>query len=740
MKRISMWSLALMLALLFAIAPALAQQEQITPSKDSRFPTELTRKETEYVINIDNPDNVYWMSFVTGDEPGWTHVQINNYSMYSTDNVILWFNGGGVHATLYGPLGDVVGECTSTNTYKEMQTNSITTKLEMNTEYKLQVHFTNVDGPGVFSVTVKDVYDATGDCGDTRYDAHNMPAGTDVTHYYINGWGDQDYFIIEPAYTARNATFYLKNPKMNTNGFKMHLEDSTGVEVASKACAMGEEAYLNVQLKPYETYYMCIRVDENNWYGNYYYGWCTDDAHLAGDSQLIEPTYSAEGSVNFVCDICGNVCEQVALPVRTEADGSENSEPVFLYQIHADNSVTITGCMNEVARVTIPADIYGCPVRAIASGAFAGWTKLREVTIPGSVETIGDRAFLYCPNLMNISFENGLRRIGDFAFAHCTSLTTVDFPRSFAEIGACAFDDCTVLQAAILPESLQKIGRRAFSGCRALPGVYLSDAIAEMGAEVFRGCSSLRYITVHQGSYAEEFCKENNLPCNVIMPVATSVPAPTAAPQPTLAVADEFANVRVGKVITFGSYRQGTTTQKTPIEWIVLAVEEDRILVLSRYCLEAVKYNNWAAKPMTWEKCTLRAYLNNEFIHAAFSETEKQRILWTELENADTGKVDGGPNTQDRVFLLSLDEVYTYMPNNTYRAAEPTQYAVKQGAYTNAMGQVWWWLRSPGEKTAGDVARAAGIYGSGSLDIDGTTVNFKTTNGMRPAMWINILK
>ena len=226
-------------------------------------------------------------------------------------------------------------------------------------------------------------------------------------------------------------------------------------------------------------------------------------------------------------------------------------------------------------------------------------------------------------------------------------------------------------------------------------------------------------------------------------PTPTPTPRPTATPTPTSRIAEQFRGVRTGQYITFGSYRQGSTSKKTPVEWQVLAVEDDRMLVLSRYCLEAVTYHDKGAKPMTWERSDIREYLNDDFYNAAFSADEKQRILKVQLENYGTGSVSGGNNTWDRVFLLSIDELETYLPSKSSRAAGATSYAVSQGAYLQN-GKVWWWLRSPGYKTDGNVARAAGVYGDGTIDDSGTTVNFtnkkQPRNGMRPAMWIDITR
>lgn len=80
---------------------------------------------------------------------------------------------------------------------------------------------------------------------------------------------------------------------------------------------------------------------------------------------------------------------------------------------------------------------------------------------------------------------------------------------------------------------------------------------------------------------------------------------------------------------------------------------------------------------------------------------------------------DPGNDTQDKVFLLSIDEVNRFFASDDARVCMPTKTAVANGAYTNAAGACLWWLRSPGFNT--DIA--AFVNCGGSVDSIGSNVN-----------------
>ena len=90
-------------------------------------------------------------------------------------------------------------------------------------------------------------------------------------------------------------------------------------------------------------------------------------------------------------------------------------------------------------------------------------------------------------------------------------------------------------------------------------------------------------------------------------------------------------SIKVGDIVTFGRYPQTAEgTDQTPIEWIVLDYDEkeNKALLLSKYGLDVKPYNTeWTG--ITWEKCTLRTWLNGEFLNKAFSAGEQSAILMT---------------------------------------------------------------------------------------------------------------
>ncbi len=206
---------------------------------------------------------------------------------------------------------------------------------------------------------------------------------------------------------------------------------------------------------------------------------------------------------------------------------------------------------------------------------------------------------------------------------------------------------------------------------------------------------------------------------------------PTAAP--TAAFEQE---IQVGDILTFGRYEQDNNTDNGPedIEWQILAVEDVRVLLISRYALDAKPYNENFAD-VTWETCTLRAWLNGEFYDSAFSPEEKGRIrevINPNPDNPDWGTT-GGNVTADRFFLLSIDEVNKYFSDDGSRMCEATAYAkAKRAGADNENGNSWWWLRSPGMS----------VYHALSVGTDGCVYEWRgvhfTDTGVRVAFWLDL--
>lgn len=196
-----------------------------------------------------------------------------------------------------------------------------------------------------------------------------------------------------------------------------------------------------------------------------------------------------------------------------------------------------------------------------------------------------------------------------------------------------------------------------------------------------------------------------------------------------------LAKAKPGDTVLFGEYEQDNNTSngKEDIAWLVLEVKDGKALVVSKYALDCKQYNT-SNTDVTWETCTLRKWLNNDFINAAFSSYEKAMIP-TVTVSADKNSTNPGNATQDQVFLLSITEANKYFGSDSARQCKPTDYAFANGAYVNSVnGNCGWWLRSPGV-TQYSAHSAAYVHNSGGVYESGSDVDIGTS-AVRPAMWI----
>ena len=197
-----------------------------------------------------------------------------------------------------------------------------------------------------------------------------------------------------------------------------------------------------------------------------------------------------------------------------------------------------------------------------------------------------------------------------------------------------------------------------------------------------------------------------------------------------------FNETNVNDTLSFGLYEQdgNASNGKENIEWILLTKENEKVLLISRYALDCQPYTTkW--EEITWEACTLRKWLNNEFFNAAFSDEEKSMII-TAAVAADMNPKNGtkaGADTKDKVFLLSIVEVENYFVSDSERECSPTTYAKSNGVYVANNGNCWWWLRSPGYLQSD----AANVGSNGGVGYNGNYVNYES-NAVRPAMWIDL--
>ncbi len=198
----------------------------------------------------------------------------------------------------------------------------------------------------------------------------------------------------------------------------------------------------------------------------------------------------------------------------------------------------------------------------------------------------------------------------------------------------------------------------------------------------------------------------------------------------------KFKNAKIGDIIAFGAYEQDNNPSngKEDIEWQVLDIKDGKALVISKYALDCKPYNT-SALDVTWETCTLRRWLNNDFINSAFTSVEKELIptVTVSAEKNPEYNTDAGNATQDKVFLLSINEMNKYFSSDSARECKSPAYADENGVFVVTNGNCMWWLRSPG--LIQDFA--AIVDGRGAVFEDGLTVKF-VSNAVRPALWISL--
>jgi hypothetical protein len=218
------------------------------------------------------------------------------------------------------------------------------------------------------------------------------------------------------------------------------------------------------------------------------------------------------------------------------------------------------------------------------------------------------------------------------------------------------------------------------------------------------------------------------------------------------------------KIITFAGY-----------DWRVLDAEGEKTLLLSAKILARKPYDREIRSQdlveTTWEECQLRAYLNGEF-YDSLGADDRAKIVPTKIKNQANQwyGTAGGNDSDDCIFLLSLEEVIKYFgdsgqlankPSNDYKAPYYPPYMQLQpggfaAAYASAredendityikdqyseeriaydldhQAQVWW-LRSPG-----NLGICAAIVGDeGNIGVAGYGTNSKV--GVRPALWVKL--
>ena len=197
-----------------------------------------------------------------------------------------------------------------------------------------------------------------------------------------------------------------------------------------------------------------------------------------------------------------------------------------------------------------------------------------------------------------------------------------------------------------------------------------------------------------------------------------------------------FSNVSLGDEVTFGSYEQDNNSSdgKEVIEWTVLDSNENGVLLISNNALDSKPYHDDAGNTdITWETCSLREWLNNGFINDSFSAGEQKDIKSTLVKTDPNPEYESSPavnDTEDKVFLLSNQELDHYYPSDNERTVTASESVKQSEVYWSDNENCIWWLRSmnmPGI--------ASFVDNDGIVDKLGDGVG--SIKAVRPVLWVS---
>ena len=199
-------------------------------------------------------------------------------------------------------------------------------------------------------------------------------------------------------------------------------------------------------------------------------------------------------------------------------------------------------------------------------------------------------------------------------------------------------------------------------------------------------------------------------------------------------------SIQVGDYVYLGHWEQNDYTGDgaESIRWLVLDVNESKLLLLSEKALANLPFNK-KSDGTAWAGCSLRRWMNNDFYKAAFNAQEAAAIQTTKVQDTaehcysewNTASRFSGI-TEDKVFCLSYLEACNLLTVQ-WACCEPTAVVSKSKTRIklekdNGNAYCWWWLRTSSYKNNAMLI-AGGSFTSAYEHFDKACV--------RPALWVD---
>ena len=222
----------------------------------------------------------------------------------------------------------------------------------------------------------------------------------------------------------------------------------------------------------------------------------------------------------------------VAMLLALTASAYNFEDNGIYFNLKSDGNLEVAGLASWTNRADIPSSITVGGVKyrvtSIAAYAFDGRSDLTYLSIPYSIKSIGEFAFVNCGSNITVNIADPeswcqmqlgnehasplssagkmlvydietdridipstVTSIGAFTFYQCSCIKTVNIPSSVTSIGSSAFEDCDYLTSLSLNDGLQSIGGSAFEGCKRLATLVIPSTVNKILVNAFKNCVSL---------------------------------------------------------------------------------------------------------------------------------------------------------------------------------------------------------------------------------------------------------
>lgn len=202
-----------------------------------------------------------------------------------------------------------------------------------------------------------------------------------------------------------------------------------------------------------------------------------------------------------------DTAETVSIQTPTEPEIVDDYGVGF--RTDENGNLTVTSYKGADKDVSIPDEYNDQKVKTVNRSAFKG-QKIKSVTMPDGLETIGDYAFALCTELDLVNIPEGVTKIGQNAFFADFALEEIEIPESMEIIEMNAFNS-TGLKEIIIPANVISVGEFAFADCKELTSVEFEGSGTVVASNAFKGCGDELMIIAPKDSPVIDVAKENKI-------------------------------------------------------------------------------------------------------------------------------------------------------------------------------------------------------------------------------------